>query len=250
MLEYLSLLAPVSVVYFVLLARRLPAAPRGEYSWPDAGLALLLIGWFGLTISDSLGKKMVITPGAIHLGIILYACLVILIVGFLVFRNKNPIRLWGLHWPGWRPGLGLVLLSLVLVYPALLAALYLTQKAVGSSAPQDVVEYLLSHKQWGDRLTFIFMAVVAAPIAEETIFRGYLHGVFRNYAGRWPAALINSALFAAIHGHIPALPPLFLLALAFTIVYEHTRSLWASIAMHSVFNIITVIAALFFPRII
>lgn len=250
MLEYLGWLAPVSVAFFILLARRLPAYPRQEYGWPDAGLVALLIAWFGLNIAASFGRKLAINTNAIVLSIVLYACIVILIVGFLVFRNRNPVKLWGLNWPGWRQGLPFALLALVLAYPALIAALFIARKSGLGTAPQDLVEYLLATKHWPDKAVLIFMAVVAAPVAEETIFRGYLHGVFRTYAGRWPAAMLNSLLFAAIHGHAPSVGALFLLAMAFTLVYERTGSLWASIFMHAAFNAVTVTAALFFPQLV
>jgi membrane protease YdiL (CAAX protease family) len=79
-------------------------------------------------------------------------------------------------------------------------------------------------------------AVVLAPVAEEFIFRGMLYP-FVKQLGRPRLALIGvNLLFAAIHLNAAALVPLFILALAFTWLYEHTDNLLAPIVAHSLFN--------------
>jgi membrane protease YdiL (CAAX protease family) len=86
-----------------------------------------------------------------------------------------------------------------------------------------------------------------APLAEETIFRGFMFGTIRQYWGRWPALIISASVFALIHGHIPALPGLFILAIFLSLVYERTGSLWAPIMLHAIFNAVTVVGTIFFP---
>ncbi len=83
----------------------------------------------------------------------------------------------------------------------------------------------------------MFMAVVVAPAAEETIFRGYIYGVLKRYAGAIPAALISAGLFAAMHLSLSSLPALFVLALCLTLAYEATGSLLVNIFMHALFNL-------------
>ena len=113
--------------------------------------------------------------------------------------------------------------------------------------PQPLLQFLAGNPSLQDKLFLIFTALVIAPIAEELIFRGYIFGVLRRYAGRWWAMVISASIFAAIHAHIPSLAGLFVLAVALTLVYEGAGSLWAPILMHSLFNGLTVILTLAWP---
>jgi membrane protease YdiL (CAAX protease family) len=81
-----------------------------------------------------------------------------------------------------------------------------------------------------------FFAVVLAPVAEEFIFRGMLYP-FVKQLGQPRLALVGvNLLFAAIHLNAAAVVPLFVLALAFTWLYEHTDNLLSPIVAHSLFN--------------
>ena len=86
----------------------------------------------------------------------------------------------------------------------------------------------------------LFLVVVAAPFAEEVFFRGFLYGSLRARLGVWPALLASSAIFGVFHlaGGPILVPLLFLVGLAFALLYEWRRSLVASIAAHATFNAI------------
>ena len=58
----------------------------------------------------------------------------------------------------------------------------------------------------------------------------------REIIGRWLAIIITSLAFAAVHGELAFVPPLFLLSLGLGYLYERTGNLWAPIAMHALFN--------------
>ncbi len=90
-----------------------------------------------------------------------------------------------------------------------------------------------------DRWLLVFTAVVVAPLTEETIFRGYFYGSSAAMVAAGAAILLSAALFAAIHGYLPAFAPLVILAVALTLVYEFTGSLWAPMLMHACFNATT-----------
>lgn len=80
--------------------------------------------------------------------------------------------------------------------------------------------------------------VVAAPVGEELLFRGFLFGSLRRRMGFWPSALVSGAVFAAVH-IIPLLMPLlFVVGLGLAYVYERRRSLWASMGAHAAFNLV------------
>lgn len=248
----ISLLGAVAVagfLYFFRLAVRLPAPAvrRPDFGMADAFLAFILatlIVWLTIQI---FGKKQVITPEIVIGSIVQYLGIVILIVGFMIFRDRNPILLFGLKWQGWPKGVLFALGSLLAAYPVIIFAASVPHLFGAKSESQDIVQYLQTVTGFQHRVLLILMAAVVAPMAEETIFRGYLHGVLRKYAGRWPSILVVSLIFAAMHGHLPALVPLFILAVALSVVYECTGSLWAPMLMHATFNSITVVAAFLWP---
>ncbi len=45
----------------------------------------------------------------------------------------------------------------------------------------------------------VFGVVIAAPVSEELLFRGLLYTSVRERWGFWPALLLTSTLFAAVH---------------------------------------------------
>jgi membrane protease YdiL (CAAX protease family) len=86
------------------------------------------------------------------------------------------------------------------------------------------------------------VVVVAAPIAEETLFRGFLYAGLRRRFSVGPAALVSGTLFGAVHyaGSEFALiiPSLILVGIGLALVYERRSSLLASITAHAAFNLI------------
>jgi membrane protease YdiL (CAAX protease family) len=84
-------------------------------------------------------------------------------------------------------------------------------------------------------------AVLVAPLCEEIVFRGYFYPVLKRFAGAWPAAICSAMVFAAAHGNLTALLPLFVFGGLLVFIYEKTGSIWAPIAVHFCFNSATVI---------
>ncbi len=79
------------------------------------------------------------------------------------------------------------------------------------------------------------LAVIAAPIFEEFIFRGLIFGGLRRSFGVWPATLASAAVFAILHPAL-AIVPVFFLGVCTALVYERTRSLLAPMIVHAVYN--------------
>lgn len=87
--------------------------------------------------------------------------------------------------------------------------------------------------------TFLFFSIAAAW--EEIVFRGYPFQVLVEWAGVWPAVVVSSALFAALHGWNPnvtwlALANIFLAGVLLALAYLRTRSLWFATALHVGWN--------------
>ncbi len=60
------------------------------------------------------------------------------------------------------------------------------------------------------RILFVVLAIVLAPFAEEILFRGVMYTGMRRSWGAWPAGIVVTLLFAALHigdiaGYWPAL---------------------------------------------
>jgi membrane protease YdiL (CAAX protease family) len=106
----------------------------------------------------------------------------------------------------------------------------------GESSKQEIVDLFNNSGTIQERVMIIVLAVVVAPISEEFVFRFFIYGVLRRYAGVTVGLLFNSLLFAAAHTHLPSAAPLFVLGVCFTLAYEWSGSILVSMGMHSLFN--------------
>jgi membrane protease YdiL (CAAX protease family) len=101
---------------------------------------------------------------------------------------------------------------------------------------EQAVETLQKATPGFSRVYLIFFAIIIAPVAEETLFRGILYPAIKQFgfprAALWGTAL----LFAAIHLNIAAFLPLMLFAIILAVLYEKTNNLLACIVAHSLFN--------------
>ena len=95
---------------------------------------------------------------------------------------------------------------------------------------------------WASFLVTLVMAGLLAPIAEEMFFRGAIYTWFRQRFSIWIAVLASSALFALGHADTFAVViTSFILGAVNAYVFERTRSIWASIAIHAANNSLSVV---------
>lgn len=78
-------------------------------------------------------------------------------------------------------------------------------------------------------------AAVIAPLSEELTYRVTLMGGAEQFLGRFPALLVSSLIFAAVHG-FPDMVALLPLALILGWIYQTTRSYVAIVTTHAAFN--------------
>ena len=96
----------------------------------------------------------------------------------------------------------------------------------------------------------VITIAVAAPIAEELFFRGFVFNAWeREYGTR--SALIGAALLFGL-AHVPGGTPLavvivLLLGVLLTSVYAWTRNLATTIGIHAAFNLASVLALFLVP---
>jgi membrane protease YdiL (CAAX protease family) len=90
----------------------------------------------------------------------------------------------------------------------------------------------------------VILAVIVAPIAEETFFRGFLFpGISKRWGYSW-GVVVSGALFALAHvvnvvfspAAASALVPFFILGMLLAWLYRKTGSLWPCIITHFAYN--------------
>lgn len=199
-------------------------------------IAGLMIGWPAL--SEALHRTL--TQGdsieavrTLFAGILVFY---IALAGAVVLAAK-----WrgGQHWRdliGWRSfrlsdRMLWAIIAAALIYSALannMAAHFLTHPPVELAVPVDPVA----------AAALFVLAVLAAPVTEELVFRGWIYTGLRFHWGFWPALLTTSVLFAGAHyerTHVYALA-VFPIGLALGVVRERTGSVRASILFHALNN--------------
>jgi uncharacterized protein len=228
-----------------------PEASRAEWqreSW-WALLAYLVCG-FGVFILVSLLVQL-----AFQRQITIFTSAALYGANFLCFAGTAyvlGVRRRHMSWAdyGFRPfNPAWLLLALTLalaVLPARGLAAYLAERLRGTDFTDIQLRMDLIAPSGGPlALNFIVTLVGAgllAPVAEEMFFRGLIHRWFSARFGLWPAVLISSAIFAAGHADsVGVVASSFVLGLVLAAVYDRSRSLWLSIAVHASNNCLAVV---------
>jgi uncharacterized protein len=84
----------------------------------------------------------------------------------------------------------------------------------------------------------VVAVIVAAPVAEEIFFRGFLFGSLRGRLSFLPSAAISAAVFALFHVQPLLVLVMVFVGIGFAYLFERAGSLATSIAAHGVFNLI------------
>ncbi len=223
-----------------------PGVPTWPYRKLDfLWMAFIFLVFAGMSVSNTAvdADKITFTPEVLLGSIGFHATLTMLTLAVVVFRI-NPVAWLGLRWKDW-PWVLLIapatVVTMWLVFGGLQALGYMEwMESLGVESVQDSVKLLQTAK---DPMVLILMAVAAvlvAPVSEELVFRGYLYPAAKKFAGPWMAAICTGLVFAAAHGSLAALLPLFIFGVVLAVLYEKTGSIWAPIAVHFCFNGATV----------
>jgi membrane protease YdiL (CAAX protease family) len=106
--------------------------------------------------------------------------------------------------------------------------------------PEDVpIEELFRYKNTA--ILFMAMAVLVAPLVEETVFRGYLYPLFAKYFGVATSVIVTGVLFGLMHGAQLGwtwglVSVLIVVGVIFTFVRARTGSVFASFLLHLGYN--------------
>jgi membrane protease YdiL (CAAX protease family) len=158
----------------------------------------------------------------------------------------NPLREIMCAIPTYLATLSLLVPGFVIMFilMALVSVFQQTPEFASPIGPSHPIQELLAEGGTTMVLMIFVTACIAAPIVEETVFRGILYRHLRDvksFSARWMsvlfAAIINSLIFAAIHPQgIYGIPILAMLAIGFSLAREWRGSLISSMAMHAIHN--------------
>jgi len=159
---------------------------------------------------------------------------------------------------GWTAGRGLLrevfagIGAYAMAIPLVIVAILLTSVAVGMGGngaesgqmPVHPLAEWIAEGSWWDRVQLVLLACLAAPIVEETMFRGFLYrhlreatGSMSRRAGVLLSAIVTSLLFAVVHPQgLLAAPAIVGIALALAFMREWRKTLLPSILAHALNN--------------
>jgi membrane protease YdiL (CAAX protease family) len=212
------------------------------------GIGMIYLVFFALVISSvraphKLGLST--SPNALITSIGFQFFIAGLVVIIILSRRIKLTEWLGIRWRSW-PWVFLIAPGAVLLmwfFFGLLQALGYTDwmDSLGVESVQDTVKLLQTSNNPQILGLMTFAAVIAAPICEEIVFRGYFYPAAKKFTGPWPAGIFTALVFASAHGSLSALLPLFIFGGLLVFVYEKTGSIWAPIAVHFCFNGATVL---------
>ncbi len=166
-------------------------------------------------------------------------------------------------------------LNLLSVWPLVLLMIVLTtffgQLIWGQDfqiQQHEELKTIIAHPQLPLRVLIIVTSIVVFPAFEEMLFRGLFQTMLRSFLARpcpvrsefpsqtgpasartsngaWLSIALSSGLFATVHANAGHWPALFVLAVCLGYSYEKSGSLFRPIFIHSLFNAITITAALY-----
>jgi uncharacterized protein len=258
----LALIVGASVAFYLRIFRQVYLQASGKvdashFGRVDAYLAAGCVAMFIIQCFQNLEGSKGALPASVdttalflvQLGF--WAFVIGTIVSSQLLRGMHPGVIFGFDRLGFLKLFFLGMALLVAALPLILASSAMISGFLRSDPQRDVqpIMQLFEHSSDpGKRVPLIILAVVVAPISEEFVFRGFLYGVLKRYAGGMSALLSSGLLFAIIHMHVPSLLPLFLLGCVLTVAYELSGSLLVPMTMHSLFNTLTLVQVFFGDR--
>jgi CAAX protease family protein len=174
-------------------------------------------------------------------GIFLYVAALAAILLLAFWRGRKDWR----SLVAWRPPLW-PLRDKVLWGIAALGLVYglASSAALSYFYPKSNSWLLIPRDHVAAGLLFV-VAVVVAPVVEETCFRGWIFTSLRYSWGRWPAIVLSALLFGLAHyesTHLYALA-VFPLGLVLAALRERTGSVGTSMLFHAANNLIAFLSA-------
>lgn len=229
---------------------------RGGFQWTLLEAAAMLSVTFSMFMVkealSSMGWVATLGPGAqvpfrVSVLALYYGVQIGMVVWLVRRRGGDVLAALGLRHTS-RPfrsalvSAALVVGGLALTRSVASAYAFVTRELGLLPQPGTDVVTLFGNDQVGLVLA-VLMVVLVGPAVEEAVFRGALQEGVAARAGVWPGIVLQAALFAAFHRSWWLLFPMFVLGVVLGWLTERTDSLWPPVALHALYNAITVAAA-------
>lgn len=146
-----------------------------------------------------------------------------------------------------RPRLGPLFLSLLAIAAVVLMMGFLYEH-YGLDTNEDSMVNAIRHAP--SKLLILIAVVIAAPLFEETLFRGFLYRGFSSSIGPIAAVVVTSAIFGVIHMQYSLFGMLqvFLLGLALGITRWVTGSTTIAMCQHGLVNLMATLGAFYYTE--
>lgn len=247
---FVGLYVYVSLIKQITARSRVGAEdPARKFGLPEIILASLLISLLLANLAPATKMPAQLDNQSLIAGILFTLMIVFVIAALLKFRGFTLDALGGFSKISVIRAFAIGAILLIAAYPLISLADAITQHFLGGGTKQTIVELFSESRSIGQRVLVIVMAVAIAPIAEEFIFRFFLYGVLRRYAGRLIGLTVSAVLFGAAHTHLPSFAPLVVFGATLTIAYEWSGSILVPMTMHALFNFFS-LSALAFPNLL
>ena len=233
-----------------------------------AGVSMAVLAWLLMVVLkgvlESEPLELALAGGLAEL----ISCL--LVLGLLGWKWPERLKSLGLTVKGLGRNLGWGLILALSVWPvATLVLVPVSLQTVESvcrwmfDLSYTVQTHTLLREMNGSSTTVhwwlvIILAAVVAPVTEEILFRGLLQGWLAGmFRSRWAAIVVSAGIFAVFHlaaredaiagefplARIETIPALFVLGLVLGYSYEKSGSLYRPMAIHLVFNALSLLTA-------
>lgn len=225
-----------------------------EHAWSTNWLDLMLVLWCGFMLHFGIALVIIrfVFPAGFDPGIeamdglevswftILYSSSIQLAMLLSLLGARYAYKLRFFASPACKSpslvGLDRLLRYLPLVWIASVLSVWINQKLGISSGEQEAVTMMLRiHDPW-KFLMMAALAIVAAPLLEEILFRGIVLRFLIGQTSKWVALFASSMLFALLHFNLDSLLPIAVLGFLLGKVYLDTGDLRTCIWMHTFFN--------------
>jgi membrane protease YdiL (CAAX protease family) len=179
-------------------------------------------------------------------GFLLEATLLMIAVWWI--RSFEDGNLHALGYPPTRPladigvglGFGVVAVVADIVVAVVVAGIV---RAVTGHAPTHPPTVLRDMRgAWAVPVALV--AVVMAPLGEETLFRGFILQGLENGFSPAGAVVLSAAMFAFVHVYPVEMPSIFAIGILLAVVFRQRRSLLASMTAHATVNLTVVLLTL------
>ncbi len=207
-----------------------------------AGIPVFIKGFkqvLGLDLVETFGQNTILL--SLSLVVNMVTCIYI----FNIVRTGYglPVASLGLTIHNWKSDVKTGLKHYLIVLPVIIASGFVVDSVLRmfgiEPEQQDIISNLLSEDSLWVLAFMVFFGMLAAPIIEELLFRGFLQSAVRTTCSGLQTIFISGFVFALIHWNAHVFLQIFVLGLMLAYLFEKTGSLVAPITVHICHNTVT-----------